>query len=122
MTSQCMRAVRSLLAGTALTGMVSLGGCSMMHSMTHWHHGTSAKAKPGNGTSAPTTPEAPGSGAADSEVASTAGAAPAQSRTVTDSLEAPAEPDSDGGTSTTTTVVENVGPELKPSAPKDYVV
>jgi LysM repeat protein len=122
MTSQCMRAVRSLLAGTALTGVVGLGGCSMMHSMTHWHHAASAKAKPSNGTSAPMTTEAPSNGAAASEVASTEGAPPAQSRTATDSLETPAEPDSDAGTSTSTTVVENVGPELKPSAPKDYVV
>jgi len=127
MTSQCMRAVRSLLAGTALTGVVGLGGCSMMHSMTHWHHAASAKTKPNNGTSEPMPTEAPSNGtpstgAAGSEVASTEAAPPAQSRTVTDGLETPAEPDSDAGTSSTTTVVENVGPELKPSAPKDYVV
>ena len=98
MTSQCMRAVRNLLAGTALTGVVGLGGCSMMHSMTHWHHAASAKAKPSNSTSAPMTTEAPSDGAAAGEVASTEGAPPAQSRTATDSLETPAEPDSDAGT------------------------
>lgn len=99
MTSQCLRAARSLLAGTALAGLVGLGGCSVMH----WHHTASAQ------------PSAP----ATSETASSEGAAPASAQTVTDTLDTPSEPDSD---TTTTTVVENVGPELKPSAPKNYVV
>ncbi len=110
MTSQCMRAVRTLLAGTALVGLVGLGGCSIMPIM-HWHRTASAKAKP-DASSSVSAPMA-------SEASSSETSPSAQTETVTDTLETPtAAPDSD----TTTTVVENVGPELKPSAPKDYVV
>jgi len=119
MTSQCMRAVRSLLAGTALAGLVGLGGCSMMHSMTHWHHGTaSAKANPKANSSASANATESASTSAAPETDSSAAASPAPAQTVTDTVETPTEPDS----GTTTTVVENVGPELKPTAPKDYVV
>jgi LysM repeat protein len=119
MTSQCMRAVRSLLAGTALAGLVGLGGCSMMHSMTHWHHGSaSAKANPTANSSENATATESASTSPSPDTGSSASAPSAQSQTVTDTVETPTEPDS----GTTTTVVENVGPELKPTAPKDYVV
>ena len=109
MTSQCLRTVRSLLAGTALAGLVGLSGCSIMH----WHH-SADRAKAGAKPSAPVESAA----AAPSSEADT----PAVAQTATDSVDTPAaEPDSNA-TGTTTTVVENVGPELKPSAPKDYVV
>src|SRR5579862_5078797 len=110
MTSQCMRAVRRLLAGTALAGLMGLGGCSMMHSITHWH--SAAKAKP----SAPVAVEEPQTAGTEPEASPSA--AP---ETVTDSIPAPAAAAPESDSNATTTVVENVGPELKASAPKSYV-
>jgi LysM repeat protein len=112
MSSQCLRAARTLLAGAALAGLLTLGGCSVFHSpssLFHWHK-----------TSRTPTPaaEAPTAVAQADEAPA---AAPPQ--TVTDSIQGPAtEPDTNTDTDGTTTVVSDVGPELKPSAPKSYVV
>jgi LysM repeat protein len=86
-----------------------LGGCSIMH----WHHGASAKTKPAanSGAGASVASETPSSDAAPS----------AQAQTVTDTL-TPAATEPDPDSDTATTVVDNVGPELKASAPKNYVV
>lgn len=116
MTSQCLRAVRGLLAGAAFAGLLGLDGCSMLH----WHHSASAKARPAASPSMSPSTNAGASAALASDAPSgeTAGAAP--TRTVTDTLESPStEPDTEP---TATTVVENVGPQLKASAPKNYVV
>lgn len=119
MTSQRLRAVRSLLGGTALVGLLGLGGCSIMHLHMPWHSSASAKAQPTPTSSASASASAPTA----AEASDSATAPSAQAQTVTDTLETPAAaPDTNTDTATTTTVVENVGPELKPTAPKDYVV
>lgn len=103
MSSQCSRVARALLAGTALVGLAGLAGCSAFH----WHR-----------TARSQTPVSAPVAAAASD------ALPPEPQTVTDALDTPAEQnatptDADAGS---TTVVADVGPELKSSAPKSYVI
>jgi LysM repeat protein len=98
------------VGGTALAGLLGLTGCSLIHH--HWFGSNGHRASEAVAVSSPAS-EAPAS-----DEPST--------RTVTDTLDTPAdrpagkpsEPDLPG----TTTVVADVGPELKPTAPKSYVV
>ena len=103
------RAVRTLVAGSALAGLISLSGCTLVH---HWF-GARAPMQSESVATAPVITEAP---------------AAADVKTVTDSLDTPREPDTTAATAApadaagTTTVLADAGPELKPTAPKNYVV
>jgi hypothetical protein len=109
MSSQCIRAARALLAGTALAGLLGLSGCTMFHWMGRVAH-------VGHGPATPAAPAAPAAVAASTS--SEANPAAPGPQTVTDTLDTSADqPDT-----TTTTVVADVGPELKATAPKSYVV
>jgi LysM repeat protein len=114
MPSQCFRAARALPAGTALAGLLSLAGCSLLH----WHHATPAQAPAPEASAAASAPATANPEPSDSATST-------GPQTVTDTIASPADsnPDSaDSTTTDTTTVVSDVGPELKATAPKNYVV
>ncbi len=102
MSSFSIRAARTFVAGTALAGLMSLAGCTLVH---HWF-GARAPMQSEPVATTPVTNEAP---------------APAEVKTVTDTLDAPSEPEAPAPAATTT-VLADAGPQLKPTAPKSYVV
>jgi LysM repeat protein len=112
MPSRYFRAVRAAHAGTALAGLLTLAGCSMFH-----RHPATAMAS-----------AAPVASADVAAAPSATDATQARPQTVTDELTAPADSTAldasaaDSGSADTTTVVADVGPELKSTAPKSYVV
>ncbi len=119
MPSQCFRAARAWPAGTALAGLLSLAGCSLLP----WHHHAAPAQTP-----APTASAAEASGPATSSPAPSDSATTTEPQTVTDAVAGPADSNPDSADTTadtsagTTTVVSDVGPELKATAPKNYVV
>lgn len=92
-SNQFLTARQAVAACACLSGLLTLGGCSM------FHHGTKSA-------------EAP----APAEVTQTDTTTAPEPQTVTDAM---SDTDEDTGT---TTVMRDAGPALKAGAPKDYVV
>ena len=92
-SNQLLTARQAVAACACLSGLLTLGGCSM------FHHGTKSA-------------EAP----APAEVTQTDTTTAPEPQTVTDAM---SDTDEDTGT---TTVMRDAGPALKAGAPKDYVV
>jgi len=97
-SNQVFTARQAVVACLSLSGVMTLGGCSMFHNM--FNHDSSSTA-----TAAP-----------QAEVSQTDTTAMAPPQTVTDALT------DDTDATGTTTVMPDAGPVLRAGAPKDYVV
>ena len=105
LSKNAVTARQAVIAGLGATGLLALGGCSLLGHLPFHHHQPAVE-----------TPAAP-----PSAVSSEPTAATGEPQTALDEVTAPATATAIADTGTTT-VITDVGPELKATAPKSYAV